>query len=292
MVYPHFKHGDKADIDYKHISFFTPNQIFEKKDYYLFEGKIEANDVKQGESIGNCYIMSILGKMSHRRDLIFGIFRTNYVNKDGLYQIYYYDEVDQKKKIMFVDHYFPYHCNYNKKIDKDLGSLGAKPNGNEIWVLVLEKCYAKYEGGYANINYGTTLSELYWLTGGLTKQMKTNDDFAWRNISVSCSKRCIITCNSKVGKGSHDDKSKYNIVYSHSYSILDADEYQGIKLILLRNPWGDIEFTGDFSDYSKLWTTDLKEYFGYDYVMKQKGLFFIKFEDFQNEFETVIFCFA
>jgi hypothetical protein len=289
---PHFKHGADAEIDYKHVSFFNPNQIFEKKDYYLFEGKIEADDVKQGASIGNCYLMSIIATMSHRKDLIYNIFRTDFVNKDGLYQIYYYDEVDQKKKIMFVDHYFPYYCNYKKKIDEDMGSLGANPNGNELWVLILEKCYAKFEGGYANINYGTTLSELYWLTGGLTRKMNTNNEFAWKNIKISCGKRCLMSCNSKKGSGSHDNKTKSNIANSHSYSILDADEYQGIKLIKLRNPWGEGEFTGDFSDTSKLWTPELKEYFGYDYAKEKKGLFFMKFEDFQKEFDHVIFCFA
>jgi calpain-15 len=287
----HFRHGGNAEIEYENIKFFSPKEIF-KKDYFLFEGKIEADDIKQGATIGDCYLMSILGNLSHRKDLILNIFRTDSVNKDGLYQIYYYDEVDGKKKIMFVDHNFPYSCDYDGKIDLDIGSLGAQPNGNEIWVLILEKCYAKYEGGYNNINYGTTVSELFWLTGGLTRTMKTNYEWAWRNIWISCTKRYVMSCNSKKGSGTHDNVSKNNIANSHSYSILYAGEFQGIKLIKLRNPWGDLEYTGDYSDTSDLWTPELKEYFGFDYVFKKEGIFFMRFEDFQNEFDTVIFCFA
>ena len=86
--------------------------------------------------------------------------------------------------------------------------------------------------------------------------------------------------------------TKNNIANSHSYSILDADEYHGVRLVKLRNPWGDIEFTGDYSDDSPLWTPELKEYFGHEFVKKKKGIFYMKFEDFQKEFNEVILCFA
>lgn len=289
-VYPHFPHGQGPQVDYSEIEFFPPNEIF-FKEYSLFEGKIESDDVKQGSSIGNCYLMSILGNMGHRKDLILDVFRTDFVNKDGLYQMYYYDDIDEKRKIMYVDHYFPYYT-YKGRLDETMGSLGAKPNGAEIWVLVLEKCYAKFEGGYNNINLGTTVRELYWLTGGLVRKMKTNFAWAWENIRVACQKKNVLCCNSKRGSGTHDNLSKRNIANSHSYSILDADEYHGVMLIKLRNPWGNVEYTGDYSDNSPLWTPELKEYFGYDYVKEMKGIFYIRFEDFQEEFEEVIFCFA
>ena len=139
------------------MSFVTPKEIFQNKDYFLFQGKIESDDVNQGSTIGNCYFMSILANMGFRKDLILGIFRSDKITAEGIYQIYYYDEIDQKRKIMYIDDNFPYFT-FHGKIDS---SLGAKPNGEEIWVLILEKCYAKFEGGYNNINYGTTTKELY-----------------------------------------------------------------------------------------------------------------------------------
>jgi hypothetical protein len=46
--------------------------------------------------------------------------------------------------------------------------------------------------------------------------------------------------------------SKRNIVYGHAYSILDAKEVEGYKLIKLKNPHGSggKEWNGDFSDDS------------------------------------------
>lgn len=60
------------------------------------------------------------------------------------------------------------------------------------------------------------------------------------------------------GSPSHPDgdsaKSSTGIVQGHAYSILKLIEVDGTKLIMIRNPWGDGEWTGDWSDDSELWT--------------------------------------
>jgi hypothetical protein len=46
-----------------------------------------------------------------------------------------------------VDDYIP--------VDEKGNALLAKPaNGKEIWVLILEKCWAKLSGSYSDIAYG------------------------------------------------------------------------------------------------------------------------------------------
>lgn len=46
--------------------------------------------------------------------------------------------------------------------------------------------------------------------------------------------------------------SKRNIVFGHAYSVLDAREVEGYKLMKLKNPHGsgEREWSGDFSDGS------------------------------------------
>lgn len=48
---------------------------------------------------------------------------------------------------ILVDDYVP--------VNKSNKPLFCQPNKNEIWVLLLEKAWAKAHGSYANINSGT-----------------------------------------------------------------------------------------------------------------------------------------
>ena len=42
----------------------------------------------------------------------------------------------------------------------------------------------------------------------------------------------------------------------HAYTVMDLLEINGEKVMRLRNPWGNGEYTGDWSDSSKKWTTE------------------------------------
>merc|ERR1712137_238288 len=42
------------------------------------------------------------------------------------------------------------------------------------------------------------------------------------------------------------------IVPGHAYTILAAKEFQGQRLVRLRNPWGNFEWLGDWGDTSEL----------------------------------------
>jgi hypothetical protein len=50
--------------------------------------------------------------------------------------------IDGQWQVVIVDDYLPV-----KKNSENL--VFAKPNGNEIWVLLLEKAWAKVNGGYS-----------------------------------------------------------------------------------------------------------------------------------------------
>jgi hypothetical protein len=50
----------------------------------------------------------------------------------------------------------------------------------------------------------------------------------------------------------------YGLVNMHAYSLISAAEVKKdgkkVQLVKLRNPWGDHEWNGDWSDKSGLWT--------------------------------------
>lgn len=43
--------------------------------------------------------------------------------------------------------------------------------------------------------------------------------------------------------------------------MIKADDYKGVKLLNIRNPWGTFEWDGDWSDKSNKWTQEFKDHF-------------------------------
>jgi hypothetical protein len=44
------------------------------------------------------------------------------------------------------------------------------------------------------------------------------------------------------------------LISNHAYSVLRAVEYNGKRFVVVRNPWGQSEWTGRWSDGAKEWT--------------------------------------
>jgi len=66
----------------------------------------------------------------------------------------------------------------------------------------------------------------------------------------------------------------------HGYTVLrPIQKGNGPRLLEIRNPMGKSEWTGDYSDYSDLWTPELKEAYGFDQV-KNEGIFFMSLDDY------------
>jgi len=93
-----------------------------------------------------------------------------------------------------------------------------------------------------------------------------------------------MVCSSK--PGSDTETSQSGVVLGHAYTLLAAVTLnfkgQVYRLIKLRNPWGRVEFKGEWSDYDKNWDlVDPKEKQRLGYKNdKDDGLFFIGFDQF------------
>mmetsp|Transcript_24040 Transcript_24040/g.23674 ORF Transcript_24040/g.23674 Transcript_24040/m.23674 type:complete len:135 (+) Transcript_24040:633-1037(+) len=132
-------------------------------------------------------------------------------------------------------------------------------------------------GSYENIEGGlvdAALADLtngapcrYDLTDAKVKKMLHTGEF-WSKLTFWSNKAYLMGAGSPSGRDT--DVSKNGIVQGHAYSILDVFEIEGIKLLQLRNPWGDAtEWKGAWSDNSREWTERRKRII-YD-RMKQKG---------------------
>ncbi len=244
----------------------------------IFDDKIECSDIKQG-SLGNCYFLSSLASLCQYPYLIRQIFRTSEVTPDSYYEVVLF--LDGHWNIVVVDDYLPVR-KYNKTF------AFTKPNGSELWVLHLEKAWAKVNGGYLNIISGKATDPLKALTGFATEFVSHSDPEKLFQTLKAYNKDGHIICTSTV----NDPKiSEVGLVKSHAYSVLGVEELSNsdnIRLVKLRNPWAHKEWTGDWSDNSKLWTPELK----HELHLKNAddGIFYISLTDFVRYFKHSQVC--
>ena len=275
------KQGFLFDID--NIIWLKAEEIFNYQHYNIFVNDISIDDVRQGY-LGNCYFMSSLAAMTNIPQLICQLFRSFQINRNGCYEIGL--NIEGEWQIVLLDDYFP--CSKTTKIP-----IFAKPNGPELWAMLLEKAWAKINGGYLNITGGYASEVLSVFTSFPieTFDLLIKDiDNIWRDLKKAFEDGQIITCCSKFD----NEIEKYGLISGHTFTVTNLVEgyvkNQYIRLIRLRNPWGYKEWNGNWSDHSKLWTEEAKKELNINLHIEDDGEFYMSFEDFFNYFLVVDVC--
>lgn len=277
---------DVSQIEWKRASEIFPN-------FLVFEGAIDPTDIKQGK-IGNCYFLSSIASLCEFPNLIYQIFLSKEVSKNGYYELVLF--IDGRYQIVILDDYFP--------VVKGTNLIYfARPNKNELWVMLLEKAWAKVNGGYANIISGWPSEALLALTGFSTNKIvfdKNTIDDIWYEIKVADKSNSILCISSK------NDPSceEHGLIKNHSYTLIDTLEIdkddKTYRLCKLFNPWGHKEWNGEWSDSSPMWGENEKKQLD-EYNQRKKdeeiissikddGAFWISVEDLYKYYQRVDIC--
>ena len=151
-------------------------------------------------------------------------------------------------------------------------------------------CWRKWqiEYDYPNINEETgednPLNDYGWIDTGeafdnlrLWKLLKTYDHHG----------ALIAASVSNNGENKRND----GIVEGHAYTVKAVYSFKKYKLLNLRNPWGQFEWTGKWSDNdSKTWQRHKKIAKKINFVAADDGAFWISFKDFLNIFNVIEIC--
>jgi hypothetical protein len=124
----------------------------------LFEDGISPRDIAQG-ALGDCWLLSAIACLAEQRGAIERCFVEHSYNPRGKYTLRLWSGLKQKWMYINIDDTFP--CNPGEGGKP----LFTHPNGGEIWVMLLEKAFAKLSGSYANIEGGHVLWALEAMTG-------------------------------------------------------------------------------------------------------------------------------
>ena len=230
--------------------------IFMSSDYQVFYDKIEKEDIIQG-NLGNCYFLSAISSLCKYPKLIEKLFFFQEKSDEHCYGCYF--RINGIWKLILLDDFIP--C-FKNSFENNFSF--SHTYGNELWVILLEKAWAKLNGNYARIIGGDIHEIFEVLTNAYCEKFMFNNltkEEIWLKYKNAQEKGFLMTA------GTNSDEElpieEMGLVSGHAYSIIKVIEVvteEGKeKLVNLRNPWGHKEWCGDWCDDSEKWKKRYKK---------------------------------
>ena len=157
------------------------------------------------------------------------LFITDRTNEYGIFCIKTWKNGEQREVI--IDDFFP--CTDDGYV------CFSKANGNELWVLILEKAFAKLHGSYERIEGGYAHFVMRDLTGAPSYELCLEEDtfdIIWKQILESDEKGYCMAASAGLSEGSAELLESLGLVAQHSYGLLkvkEATDEFGDKICLL-----------------------------------------------------------
>uniref|UniRef100_A0A673IQG8 Calpain-1 catalytic subunit-like n=1 Tax=Sinocyclocheilus rhinocerous TaxID=307959 RepID=A0A673IQG8_9TELE len=180
--------------------------------------------------------------------------------------------------------------------DKELMFVHSA-EGNEFWSALLEKAYAKLNGSYEALSGGSTTEGFEDFTGGVAEmyELRTAPKDLPRVIAKALERGSLLGCSIDITSAFDMEAVTFKkLVKGHAYSVTGLREvnFRGSRerLIRIRNPWGQVEWTGAWSDNSSEWN-------GIDPAEREEmnnhmedGEFWMSFQEFKRQFSRLEIC--
>ena len=305
------KHWNMADIvsqvEWKDYIWRRLSETFPLSNLRVFDS-IDPGDIQQGK-LGDCYFLSTLSALAEYPPRIERLFPSAAIPTNCQYRVRILDL--GKWKNYSLDDYFPTQnpdktpaeskrpVNQAAPVAKDFFVFsGPKKTSGivELWVCLLEKAWAKKYGSYYDIQSGFTDESLTDLTGAPCQTISKKSPRLWDKIKEADERKYIIT-GGCVGTGlAMEEQERYarlGLVVDHAYAVIEAKEVlidgNAERLLRIRNPWGQFEWSGDWGDNSEKWTEAAKAAVGFA-GSADDGTFWMCIDDFTKYFESVTIC--
>ncbi|CAL8110373.1 unnamed protein product [Orchesella dallaii] len=277
----------------------------------FFVGGASRFDVRQGE-LGNCWLLAAVANLTLNAQLFHLI-----VPEDNAF-------TTDKYTGSFHFRFWKFGRWVDVVVDDKLPTRGGRLvfmhslDKGEMWSALLEKAYAKIHGSYDKLIGGEIVEALEDFTGGLSESCKIGEyqhPTLFPIMMKAFSKNSFLGCSINSGDES-EAVGPLGLVKGHAYSITGIKtvtfnqdtaggnsetarnkseskiESKTVKLIRLRNPWGDsTEWQGPWSDGSTEWKhLDDDTLRGFGISFTADGEFWMCYEDFLRYFNQLEIC--
>uniref|UniRef100_A0A673YZX9 Calpain 5 n=1 Tax=Salmo trutta TaxID=8032 RepID=A0A673YZX9_SALTR len=278
----------------------------------LFVNGISAHDLLQGQ-LGNCWFVAACSSLASR---------------EALWQKVIPDHNDQEwnehKPESYAGIFHFRFWRFGEWVDVVIDDRLPTSNGNlvychsndsnEFWSALAEKAYAKMYGCYEALDGGNTADALVDFTGGVSEPL----DLLEEGLSTDKEKRStlfdrvlkvhnrggLISASIRAASSAEmEARLACGLVKGHAYAVTDVRKVRlghglmayfksdKLTMIRLRNPWGEKEWNGAWSDSSEEWgkvSKSEREKIGV--IVQDDGEFWMTFDDFCQYFSDLIMC--
>ncbi|XP_061036418.1 calpain-3 isoform X6 [Eubalaena glacialis] len=265
-----------------------PPEICENPRFII--GGANRTDICQGD-LGDCWFLAAIACLTLNKRLLFRVipheqsFTENYA---GIFHFQFWrygDWVD-----VVIDDCLP---TYNNEL------VFTKSNHhNEFWSALLEKAYAKLHGSYEALKGGNTTEAMEDFTGGVTEffEIKDAPRDMYKIMKKAIERGSLMGCSiDTIVPVQYETRMACGLVKGHAYSVTGLEEalYKGekVKLVRLRNPWGQVEWNGPWSDSWKDWSfVGKNEKARLQHQVTEDGEFWMSYDDFIYHFTKLEIC--
>uniref|UniRef100_A0A8C1JPU9 Calpain 8 n=1 Tax=Cyprinus carpio TaxID=7962 RepID=A0A8C1JPU9_CYPCA len=169
--------------------------------------------------------------------------------------------------------------------------------GSEFWSALLEKAYAKLNGSYEALSGGSTTEGFEDFTGGIAENhdLSKAPPYLFKLMQKALTLGSLLGCSIDITSSYETEAvTSLKLVKGHAYSVTGAEEVHSygrlVQLVRIRNPWGQVEWTGPWSDNSKEWNSvQPEEKAKLDYS-GEDGEFWMAYSDFIQQFSKLEIC--
>ncbi|XP_069744244.1 calpain-2 catalytic subunit-like [Narcine bancroftii] len=167
----------------------------------------------------------------------------------------------------------------------------------EFWSALLEKAYAKLNGSYEALSGGSTTEGFEDFTGGVAEwfELKSPPPNLFHIIRKALERGSLMGCSIDITSATETEAvTAQKLVKGHAYSLTSAEEvmFRGgiVQLVRIRNPWGEVEWTGAWSDRSVQWNGISAQDRSRLQQRTEDGEFWMSFPDFLHHYSRLEIC--